>query len=299
MGQAHAVTILRSVARGDQECRFVLASLPCTAFFNRDCDARRTKVCQDLHQRHHIASMAAQPARLLQGHAIDCGVEPGSGDTGEERGAGDLAFGLSEAAELRFHDARSHFLCVWPRTIGHKVKRLQRLALPGNGLFRCGVGLLLQRLDRTQVDVAGIAADDTKALPGCQRLLDILDADGLREVVGAAQRNDEGGNLFQHQPAQVTVNGAVAAEDECRVGLVGRVKFVSGKQIDARQLEGPDVMLLRVRSKQGDGAHRATFAQQRRKSKVFSPKSRRHHTTGFLRTVWKWSAFGYSMASRR
>ena len=98
-------------------------------------------------------------------------------------------------------------------------------------------------------------------------MLDILDADGLREVVGTAQRNNEGGNLFPHQPAKVTVNGAVAAEDQCGVGLVGGIKFVSGKQIDARQLEGPDVMLFRVRSKQGDGAHRVTFAQERRKSK--------------------------------
>ncbi len=56
------------------------------------------------------------------------------------------------------------------------------------------------------------------------------------------------------------MNGAVAAKDERRVGLVGGIEFVAGKQVDARHLELPDVVLFGDRSKKGNSAHRATFA---------------------------------------
>ncbi len=67
------------------------------------------------------------------------------------------------------------------------------------------------------------------------------------------------------------MDSAVASEDERCVRLIGGIKFVAGKQVDARQLEALNVMRFGVRSKQGDGAHRATFAQPRRKSKWDSP----------------------------
>ena len=56
------------------------------------------------------------------------------------------------------------------------------------------------------------------------------------------------------------MNGAIAAEDQRRVGLVGGIEFVADKQVDARHLESPDVVLSGDRSKQGNSAHRATFA---------------------------------------
>ena len=112
-----------------------------------------------------------------------------------------------------------------------------------------------------------VVAGSAETLPRRQRLRTLSDADGLREVVGAAQGNDERWNLLQRQSAEMAMDGAIAAEDQRRVGLVGGIEFVAGKQVDARHLEGPDVMRFGVRSEQGDGAHRATFAQRRRKSK--------------------------------
>ncbi len=57
------------------------------------------------------------------------------------------------------------------------------------------------------------------------------------------------------------MNGAVAAKNERRIGLVGRIEFVAGEQVDTRHLELPDVVLFGDGSKQGNSAHRATFAQ--------------------------------------
>jgi hypothetical protein len=67
------------------------------------------------------------------------------------------------------------------------------------------------------------------------------------------------------------MDGSVSAEDQDGVGLVVGVEFVAGENIDARQLELPDVMLFRDGSQQSDGAHRATVAYRKRKAKSDSP----------------------------
>ena len=57
----------------------------------------------------------------------------------------------------------------------------------------------------------------------------------------------------------MTMHGAVAAKDERRIGLVGGIEFVAGKQVDARYLELPDVVPFSDRSKKGNSAHGAYF----------------------------------------
>ena len=126
---------------------------------------------------------------------------------------------------------------------------------------------LFQRLNRSQIDGADVVTRRAEALPRCQRLLNRLDSDGAREVVGASQRNDERRNLFQRQSAEMAMDGAVAAEDERRVGFVGGIEFVAREQVDARQLKLPDMVLFGDRSEKGDSTHRATLAQAAGNSK--------------------------------
>ena len=66
----------------------------------------------------------------------------------------------------------------------------------------------------------------------------------------------------------MAMDSPVAAENEGCLGLIGGIELVAGKKIDTRQLEGPDVVLLGMRSQQGNGAHRATFAQEVGKNKI-------------------------------
>ena len=94
-----------------------------------------------------------------------------------------------------------------------------------------------------------------------------LDADGTREVVGAAERHNQSRNLLERQSAKMTMNGAVAAKDERRIGLVSGIEFVAGEQVDARHFELPDVVLFGDRSKKGNSAHGATFAHGRANAK--------------------------------
>ena len=65
------------------------------------------------------------------------------------------------------------------------------------------------------------------------------------------------------QAAEMPVDGAVPAEDEHGLRLIGGVELIAGEKVDARQLKGPDVMFPGMRSQQSNGAHRATFAQGR------------------------------------
>ncbi len=97
-------------------------------------------------------------------------------------------------------------------------------------------------------------------LPGAYCRRDILDADGLSEIVRAADGNDQSWNLFMCKPAEMTVYGAVSAKNQDRLRLVGRIEFVAGEQIHALEFEGAEVMFFGVRSQQSNGAHRATFA---------------------------------------
>ena len=76
------------------------------------------------------------------------------------------------------------------------------------------------------------------------------------------------GNLLQRQSAKMPMDGPVAAEDQRGVGLIGGIEFVAGKEVDARHLELPDVVVLGMKSQQGNGAHRATFAQATMKNKM-------------------------------
>ena len=89
----------------------------------------------------------------------------------------------------------------------------------------------------------------------------------MRKIVRAADGDDQRRDLFENQAAKMVVHRAIAAEDQRCVRLVGGIELVTGKDVDARQLEGPQVMIFSVRSQQSDGAHRATFAQDAQKAK--------------------------------
>lgn len=90
-----------------------------------------------------------------------------------------------------------------------------------------------------------------------------VDANGLRKIIGAAHGDDESWDLLQRQPAEMAMDGSIAAENQRRVGLVCRIEFVARKEVDARHLELPDVVIFGMKSQQGNGAHGATFAQAR------------------------------------
>jgi len=72
----------------------------------------------------------------------------------------------------------------------------------------------------------------------------------------------------------MAMHGAVAAQDERRIGLVGGIEFVADKQVDARHFEGPDVVLSGDRSKQVNSAHRATFAHVSAYARLICPPER-------------------------
>ncbi len=76
----------------------------------------------------------------------------------------------------------------------------------------------------------------------------------------------------------MAVHGPIPAEDQRRVGRVGGIEFIAGKEIDPGQLKWPHMMLSGVWSQQRDGAHRATFAQAPRKLK---PGTASHSTLAF------------------
>ena len=80
--------------------------------------------------------------------------------------------------------------------------------------------------------------------------------------------NHERRDLLQCQSAKMAMDGPIAAEDQRRVGLVGGIEFVAREKVDARHLELPDIVVLGMKSQQGNGAHRATFAHATRKNKM-------------------------------
>jgi hypothetical protein len=264
VGQPHAVAVLRPVTGGDQKAGLVYARLPSAIHFDGQRDVRRTKASQHLQQRDHVSAMRAQPARLLQRSAVHGRIQAGAGNGAEKRGARGFTFGLGQAAQLRFHNALAQFFLrsrqgVAPRTVGHEVQRLQRLALPRNGILFARLASLVERLDGPQVDAARVIARRTETPPCCQRLLHGLDACGMCEVVGAAERHNQRWNLLERQSAKMTMHGAVAAEDKRDIGLVGGIEFVAGKQVDARHFELLDMVLFSDRSKKGNNAHGAYF----------------------------------------
>ncbi len=138
--------------------------------------------------------------------------------------------------------------------------------MPGTGV--AGFVFVIRSANGSQVDEFGISAAGDEALPCSFRGRDVTYADGLSEIVSAADGHNEGGNLLVSQTSEMAVNGAVSAEDEHGFGLIGGVEFVAGEKIDARQLKGPEVMWLGVRSQQSNGAHRVTFAYGREKNKM-------------------------------
>ena len=99
------------------------------------------------------------------------------------------------------------------------------------------------------------------------RLRSSFDADGWAKSLALPMGTTKRGNLLERQSAEMTMDGAIAAKNQHRVGLVGGVKLVAGKKIHARQFKGPDVVLFGVRSQQGNGAHGASFAYAAGKTK--------------------------------
>ena len=65
------------------------------------------------------------------------------------------------------------------------------------------------------------------------------------EVVGATDRHRERRRLLQRQRPEMTVKSSVTPENQRRIGLVGGIEFITAKDVHARQLEWPDVLLLR------------------------------------------------------
>jgi hypothetical protein len=51
------------------------------------------------------------------------------------------------------------------------------------------------------------------------------------------------------------MDGSIAPKDQRRIGLVGGIKFVAGKDVNARQPERADLVLLRDGAQHGNGAH--------------------------------------------
>jgi uncharacterized protein YdeI (YjbR/CyaY-like superfamily) len=108
-------------------------------------------------------------------------------------------------------------------------------------------------------------------LPLCRGLVDAADPDRLREIVRAANRNDQRWDLLLGKAAEMAMDGAVAAEDQRGVRLVGAIEFIAGEKTDARQPKTLQVPRLGIGSEQGDGAHRATVAHQTMKTKSAGP----------------------------
>ena len=109
----------------------------------------------------------------------------------------------------------------------------------------------------------GIVTARAEELPCRPRGRYAVDADGLREIIAAADGDNEGWDLLQRQPAKMAMDGSIPPENQRRVGLVCGIQFVARKKIDARHLELPDVVIVDVKSQQGNSAHGATFAQVR------------------------------------
>jgi hypothetical protein len=65
----------------------------------------------------------------------------------------------------------------------------------------------------------------------------------------------------------MAMDGAIAAEDESRVRLIGGIEFIAGEQVHAWQLKSLDMLFCGDWSEKGNGTHGATFAQAARNSK--------------------------------
>src|SRR5215472_5070823 len=125
----------------------------------------------------------------------------------------------------------------------------------------------MQRLYRSQVNETRVPARLAELLPGSKRFLSAADSQRGRKIIGATHWYGQHRNLLQRKRAQMTVQRAITAKDQCRIRLVSGIELVPGEDIDARQLKRPDVVLLRERSQHGNGAHGERVAYRRRKSK--------------------------------
>jgi hypothetical protein len=92
-------------------------------------------------------------------------------------------------------------------------------------------------------------------------------ADGLGKIVGAPHWYDQRRNLFGGEAREMSMNGPVTAEDQHGVRPISRIKLIAAEDVDAGMLERSYIVLTGMRSQEGNGAHRVTFAQDQAESK--------------------------------
>src|SRR3974390_927867 len=127
-----------------------------------------------------------------------------------------------------------------------------------------------------------------------------MDAHGRREIVSAADGHRQPRCLLHGQRAQVTVQRAVAAKNQGRIGFVSWIELMARKDVDARQLKRPHEVFFRKWSQNRNGTHGERVAYRTRKSKFRTPaRSSIHFQSYGLRSVHRFSCPGNTRTWRR